>query len=300
MGICAAGWLRGAEREPLTWEAPPEGSAGLERRYRADAQVVLLGLTLLHRQDVGDGSASWREWTAKDGAAMRVVEFSGRSAPERAAGLNRMGLMQELSRTAGGAGTESLYFGVMTSSPEDNAADAKKALHSTAQDAMYSAIEGHLTASAVETTGAKFVAAARTAEAERSELIGKARQALAGAEKKTAAWHSGEAPLPFLHALAWLLTHGGVTETRCAYNGRMYRLKAQRAADAKATALYRGEKLIAAGAAVTRVSATLQREEGGALNEFRLWVEEGSPRPLPLRVEYQAKAYLRLTFEARQ
>jgi hypothetical protein len=32
--------------------------------------------------------------------------------------------------------------------------------------------------------------------------------------------------------------------------------------------------------------------------EFRLWIEEGTARPLPLRIEYQPKPCLRLTFEA--
>jgi hypothetical protein len=32
--------------------------------------------------------------------------------------------------------------------------------------------------------------------------------------------------------------------------------------------------------------------------QFRLWIEEGAPRPLPLRIEYQPKSFLRLTFEA--
>jgi hypothetical protein len=280
------GRLRGAGREPLTWAAQADAGAGTgtEWRYRADAQVIVLGISLLHRQGVGEGSASWREWT-KDGAAMKLLEFSGRSAPERAAGLNRFGFIQELSRTVEGEGTESLYFGLMTSSPEDNAADAKKALHSTSKDAMYSAIDGHLTAGAIETTGAKFVAPARTTAADRSETMERARQALAGAQKRTAEWHSAEgAPLPFLHALAEALSRKGAGETQCAYNGRMYRLKVQKAPDGKTPG-------------VTRVSATLQRE-GGALNEFRVWVEEGSARPLPLRVEYQPKSYLRLTFEA--
>jgi hypothetical protein len=303
--ICAATLLfgrrclRGAALAPLTWADQPDPGSGLERRYRADAQIIVLSIPLLHRQGVGDGSAIWRESAEKDGTSLKLLEFSGRSAPERAAGLNRFGFVQELSRTVEREGTESLYFGLMTSSPEENAADAKKALHPSSQDAMYSAIEGHLTASVIETTGARFVAPARTSLADRNELIGRARQALSGAPKRTAEWHSAEgAPLPFLHSLAGLLLRPGSSEARCAYNSRMYHLKVERAPDARAATLYRERRLIPPTAAVTRVSATLQREEGGVLNQFRLWIEEGSPRPLPLRIEYQPKAYLRLTFEA--
>jgi hypothetical protein len=303
--ICATAWLlgkrglRAGESGPLTWAAQPEAGTGWERRYRADAQIILLSIPLLRRQNVGDGAAIWRE-SMKDGASLKLLEFSGRSAPERAAGLNRFGFVQELSRTVDGEGTESLYFGVMTSSPEDNAADAKKALHSTSKDAMYAAIEGHLTAGSIETTGARFVAPARTSLADRNELMGRARQALSGAPKRAVEWHSAEgAPLPFLHALAGLLNRPGSSETRCAYNGRMYRLRfVQRSPDAKAAAVFREQRLIPPTASVTRVSATLRREEGGVLNEFRLWIEEGSPHPLPLRIEYQPKSYLRLTFEA--
>jgi hypothetical protein len=302
--ICAAAFLFGrrrlaaAESDPLAWAAEPDPSTGSERRYRADAQVILLSIPLLHRQGVGDGSAIWRDSAAQDGAAMRLLEFSGRSAPERAAGLNRFGFIQELSRTVNRE-MESLYFGLMTASPEDNAADAKKALHSTSKDALYSAIEGRLTAGFVETTGARFVAPARTSLADRSDLIGRARQALSGAQTKTVEWHSTEgAPLPFLHALAGLLNRPGSSDARCAYNGRMYHLRVERSPDAKAATVFRGERLIPPAAAVTRISATLRREEGGVLNVFRLWIEEGSPRPLPLRIEYQPKSYLRLTFEA--
>jgi hypothetical protein len=303
--ICAAAWLCGrrglpaAASDPLTWAAQPDASAGTERRYRADAQIILLSIPLLRRQNVGDGAAIWRE-AAEDGAPVRLLEFSGRSAPERAAGLNRFGFIQELSRSVNTQVVESLYFGLMTTSPEDNAADARKALHSTSKEALYSAIEGHLTASVMETTGARFVAPAGTSAADQDGLIARARQALSGAPKRTVEWQSAAgAPLPFLHALAGLLNRPGSKETRCAYNGRMYRLHfVDRAPDAKAAAFFREQRLIPATAAVTRVSATLRREEGGVLNEFRLWIEEGSPRPLPLRIEYQAKAYLRLTFEA--
>ena len=291
--------LRAGEGPPLAWVAQPDPSTGLERRYRADAQVILLSIPLLRRQGVGDGAAIWRESTAVDGARVRLLEFSGRSEPERAAGLNRFGFVRELSRTADRERTESIYFGLMTASPEESAAEARRALHPTAKDALYSAVEGHIAAGIIETTGARFVAPARTSAADRNELIGRARQALSGAPKRKAEYHSvEEAPRPFLHALAGLLNRPGSSETQYAYNGRLYRLRVGRSQDPKAASYFREQRLIPPTAAVTRVSGTLRREEGGAPTEFRLWIEEGTPRPLPLRIEYQPKSYLRLTFEA--
>jgi hypothetical protein len=282
--ICAAGllfgkrFLRAAEKIPLTWTAQPQPTPGCERRYRADAQVMLFGITVLHRANVGDGSAAWRESASEDGAVVRLLEFTGRSAPERAAGLNRFGFIQELSRTG-----EAIYFGLMTSSPEESAAEARQALHNASKDALYSAIDGRTSAEGIETACAHFRAAARTSLAERQELIDRARQSLATAPKTKTSGQS--APLPFLHALAALLADAQKKETQYAYNGRLYRLAVERSRDVKT-------------AGVIRVAGTLQRVEGGKPIEFRLWVEEGARRPLPLRIEYQPKSYLRLTFEA--
>src|SRR5262245_39714479 len=83
----------------LTWVSQPEPAAGAGLRYRADAWVILLSVPLLKRSSVGDGSALWRESRDQEGTLFRLLEFRGRSAPERAAGLNRFGMIQELSRT---------------------------------------------------------------------------------------------------------------------------------------------------------------------------------------------------------
>jgi hypothetical protein len=300
--ICAAALLFGrrfldaAETIPLTWKVRPDSGAGCERRYRADAQVILLGITVLHRRDVGDGSAAWRESTAEDGTAVRLLEFTGRSAPERAAGLNRFGFIQELSRNGDTAQREAIYFGLMTSSPEESAAEARKALHSTSKDAWYSAIDGHMNAEVIETARAHFLAPARTSLADRQELIERARQALADAPKTQAP--ARNAPYPFLHALASLLCASNATETQYAYNGRLYKLTVEKSPDPKAASLFREQRLISPAAGAIRVAGSLRRLEGGKPIDFRLWIEEGAPRPLPLRIEYQPKSYLRLTFEA--
>jgi len=300
-GAVLFGWrfLRAKESVPLTWTAQPDAGAGLERRYRADAQLVLLSIPVLHRSGVGDGSVIWRESNADDGASLKLLEFTGRSAPEHAAGLNRFGFIQELSRTVDRTYTESIYFGLMTSSPEENAAEARKALHPNSKEISFSAIEARIAAGSIETTGARFLAPARTSPADRNALIDSARQVLSGAPKRTEYLPSAEAlPRPFLHALADLLIRPGASQTQYAYNGRMYTLRVERSSDPKAASTYRQLHLIPPTAAVTRISGALWRQAGDKPIEFRLWMEEGAARPLPLRIEYQAKPYLRLTFEA--
>jgi len=39
------------------------------------------------------------------------------------------------------------------------------------------------------------------------------------------------------------------------------------------------------------------RKQGAPRNTSALWFEQGIPHPLPLRIEYLQKSYLRLVFE---
>src|SRR5579883_2807687 len=131
-----AGMLRSAALPRLTWDAalPARTNAlpsqAAERHYRADAQIIILGLPLLHRGGVGGGSAVWRESVLSQGDRLRFLEFTGYSLPERASGLNRVGFIRELARLEDAEPTESIYFGVMTSSPEESAEEARKAIQS--------------------------------------------------------------------------------------------------------------------------------------------------------------------------
>jgi hypothetical protein len=102
----------------------------------------------------------------------------------------------------------------------------------------------------------------------------------------------------FLQSLAALLQNPGPSETRCIYNGRLYRLSLHKTPDPKAAAYFRERRLIAQNARVIRAEGKLRREAGGKETSFRVWIEEAAARPLPLRIEYQAKSYLRLMFEA--
>jgi hypothetical protein len=280
--------------EPLQWEAQPDATRAASRAYRADAQVVLLSVTLLQRSGVGGGNVIWSE-----GAGVRLLEFSGYSLPERAAGLRRFGLIRELCRSTGD-GAESIYFGLMTASPEESAAEARKALHTQPQSLLYSAIEGSVAPGDVATTTAHFMAPARLlSAAQHDELLEMARLALSAAPSKPPEFDPRAASEPtFLQAIASLLEDPSRGQTRYIYSGRLYRLWLRKSADPQATTYFRQKGLLPAGTKAIRAEGKLRREAGGKETNFRIWVEEGAIRPLPLRIEYQAKSYLRLTFEA--
>ena len=281
----------------LTWDEPTTSAQTVECRYRADAQILLLSVPLLHRTGVGGGSAVWREATEPGGQLVRFLEFNGFSIPSRAAGLNRLGFIREMSRMAGGNNLESLYFGLMTASPEESAEQARSALRNTAKEQLYTTIDGRVTPAVVETTTAHFAAPSSLSASNRTELMESARQALATAPKISAGPATTGSNVPFLQALAAMLRRSDQKSSEFVYAGRAYSLSATRSPDAKATAYFRERHLIPAGGSVIQVAGKLRRQAGGKETEFRLWIEQAAERPLPLRIEYRAKSYLRLIFE---
>ncbi len=283
----------------LAWDAAPDPAPEPDRRYRATAQILILSLPLVRWPNVGGGGAAWREIEQPRGGTLRYLEFTGFSNPERAAGLNRLGFLREMTRSGTGTAPESLYFGLMTASPEETAEEARKALHPKAKDAAYTAIDGRIAGGSVETVVAHFTAPARWSIANRSDLMQLARAALKTAPPRPTEGDAGGAPIrPFLETLAAVLRQQGNGESRFAYAGRFYRLALEKTPDEKAAASFRQRGLVRSGAGVLRVAGKVRRETGGKDSSFRLWVEQDAARPVPLRIEYQAKSYLRLIFEA--
>jgi hypothetical protein len=234
----------------LVWSAEPAPRLNLERRYRADAQVLLFGLTLLRREGVGGGSVLWREYEA--GGAARLLEFNGFSTPARAAGLNRLGFIREMARISGSEMPECGYFGLITASPEESAEAARKALNSGAKEQAYTAIEARLAPGETETAIAHFMAPAALSGENRAELVERARRALASVADVRTAGPAGETAHSFLQELADLLMRPGGNQGRFNYSGRFYRLQLKRSADAKATAYFRERRLIAGPAGTKR------------------------------------------------
>jgi hypothetical protein len=266
----------------------------LDRHYRADAHVLLFGASFFHREGVGGGCVVWREFAA--GGPARLLEFNGFSLPERAAGLNRMGFLCETLRLAQSGPGECSYFGLMTSSPEESAEEARRALHSDAKEQTYTAIDGRLSAGETRTTVGHFTA--RTSGPQFVELEQRARQALAAADVVAAPEPAPEYSQSFMQAIASLLLRPDSQQARYSYSGRRYRLQLTRSRDVKACARFRECGLIRGSTDVVRVSARVRCEADGKETEFRLWIADPAERPLPLRIEYRAKSYLRLVFEA--
>lgn len=296
--LAVSAWFR-ATAGRLTWDIQSQTTINRERRYRADAQVLLFGISLLHRTGVGGGSVAWRESQLPESVVLRHLEFAGFSLPEHAAGFNRLGLIRELSRLPAGGLAESIYFGLMTASPEETAAEARKAMQSKAKEVVYTTIDGRVGPHDVETVSTQFTAPSQLSAAHTRELEDLAHRALSAATAKPPDFDtSRHLPLPFLATLARELLQSGPTSTTYTYNAYLYGLWLHKTPDAKATAEFRQRGLVAGNAHVVRVAGGVRRVSGGKESEFQLWIEEGTAQPLPLRIQYLAKPYLRLVFEA--
>lgn len=79
--------------------SPSENSVNPQRaklrRYRADAAILLLGMTVYRRSAVGDGEASIED-TGEGPSLRRTLFFAAGSDPKRARGLSRLGWMREI------------------------------------------------------------------------------------------------------------------------------------------------------------------------------------------------------------
>jgi hypothetical protein len=280
----------------LAWDTPARSGSGSERKYRVDAQVVLFSVPLIRRASVGAATAAWRESSEADGTT-RVLEFAAYSFPDHAAGLNRLGFIQERIRLAEGGMAEAIYFGLMTASAEESAEEARKALHSTASQVAYTTVDARIQNRSMETATAHFSAPSALSAGHRTQLEQMARHALSAAPRQSMDLsQDGGTPPPFLQAMAELLRLPHSGEGRYVYNGRLYQLRLKRAPDAKATDHFRSRGL--ASGPVVAIAGALQRVAGGKPIDFRLWVDESAAHPVPLRIEYQPKSYLRLAFEA--
>ena len=208
-----------------------------------------------------------------------------------------MGFLREMA-PVDQAAAECLYFGLMTASPEESADEARRSLHSTKTEQTYTVIDGRIGSGGGETAIAHFTAPAGVSADRTSELMERARRALASAEKIAATPPACESSRSFLQALAGLLERPGQEENRYAYSGRIYQMRLSRSVDRKATEHFRQHALLSDSAQAVRISGRVRRLTGGKETDFTLWVSSAEERPLPLRIEYQPKSYLRLRFEA--
>ncbi len=274
-------------------QAPPTASGPssrvISRTYRADATILVLGITVFRRPGVGGGRASLEE--TSDGASLRrTLFFAAGSDPKHAHGLERLGWIREVVLGPASSPSESNYFGVLTSSPEESLDHARKTVATQPTGrCTFSAVNGRNTAGRSRSAVTHFEFAAGTNWSDRG-LIDHAQSTFrTDVDWRETSWPNlpNQAPPTFLLQLTNLLKQ----QTRRAvgryvYNEQEYLLELDRPQSSKDREGF------------LQVRGKIRNLHTGVESPFRLWLEDAAEAVVPVRIEFQPRSFLRLTFEA--
>jgi hypothetical protein len=264
-------------------------SRSTSRTYRADAVILFLGISIYRRAAVGGGRASYEE-TGEGASLRRTLFFAGGSDPKQAHGLRRLGWIEEVITGPASAPSEVNYFGVLTSSPEESLEHARKSVAAPPSgSSIFSAVSGRHTAGHSRSAVTHFDYAASAIWSDRG-LIEHAQSTFdAKVDWRETAWPNSpsQAPPTFLLQMATLLKQRARrAQGRYVYNEQEYLLELE----AMPTSRER-ERLLP-------IRGTVRNLRTAHEVPFRLWLEEAGDSVVPVRIEFQPRSFLRLTFEA--
>jgi hypothetical protein len=267
------------------------------RKYTASATVMLFSIPIVSRPSVGSGYA-----VVEKASRTLALQFGAGSYPESAHGLNRLGFIQEaVVEELPGQPVESAWLAFMTTSKEANLDQAKRALEASGEMAPYSASQGYGFRGRFRSRVDRLEFPSRYTWRDITDLVEKARgsmTALSGEEPRAGS-NRPEKAATFLYLVRQaILDRNPRTTSSLIFNAREFQLETQKESDAAATEHFAGKKLVPADGSVIRINAVLTEKKTGIRTPFRVWCEAGADRCLPLRFEYQARSFLRLTFEA--
>jgi hypothetical protein len=273
------------------------GSQTEFRKYTVGSTVLLFSIPIVSRACVGSGYA-----VVEQAARTVSLQFGAGSYPESARGLNRLGYIQEAVVEGGpGRAEECAWFAFMTTSKEAGIEQAKKALEKSGPTIPYSASQGYGREGRFRSSVDRLEFSSGYAWRDLDRLVETARStmnALQGAGSATGQAGSGTSAT-FLYLLRQaILDSRPQTSASLIFNGKQFRLETKKGSDPAATGHFIEKKLVEAGGSVTRIDAMITETATGNRTPFRVWFDTRAGRSLPLRFEYQAKSFLRLTFEA--
>jgi hypothetical protein len=267
------------------------------RKYVASAAVVLFSIPLVSKRGVGTGYTVIEEVAAGTNRTV-ALQFGAGSYPESARGLNRLGFVQEVIVERQDAAVDCAYLAFMTTSQEKNLDQAKQALASAGSNVAYSAAQGVGHGGKYASRVDRLEFPARYTWRDIPELIGKAREEMAGAGSELQEVSAEGARIStFLYAVRRALQDPGPhAVNQIFFNSKRFELRSWKERDDAAGAYFTAKKI--ASGAVIRLNAMLTEHRTGEKTPFRLWYEKGAEKLPPLKFEYQARSFLRLSFEA--
>jgi len=248
------------------------------RRYRVDATVLVCGVPLFTKPNVGGAFASI-ETGSIAGSSAAALQFAAGSWPDRAHGLNRFGIWREVIWEHPAASREIVFAGLMTDSREHTLAEGRSALSG---NSLGEALVCFGTVSGDRCRTSTFRAPIRPdlnwLELPRVLDEVTRQEATSNPSETTLP----EAPIPtFLYAIrAALLQKQADFHQQFVHAGKLYHLDARRSVERPAT-----------------ISAAIRNPSGGRCADFRISSAVGEDNEIPVRIEYRAQPFLRLTLE---
>ena len=245
-----------------------------ERRYRVDATVLLFGIPIFSSQGVGGGYAAAETGRCESGEAT-ALQFAAGSWPDRCHGLNRFGVLEETHVERRGGAETVAFAGLITPSKEDDLDGAKQALRPSDGEMAVTVARGSSSGGRVRFRVGNSTVPAHSDWTALAEMLDRVSPPDVAPQ---------EAPLAgsttFMQAMRCAaLTEGASFRCPFIHNGKQFVLETRRKPGT-----------------ATEMAGTIKTSLGVKAAEFRTAYAAGDGSGLPVRIDYHAKSYLRLTF----
>jgi hypothetical protein len=241
------------------------------KHYQASATVVICGIPIFTRQNVGAGYAS-----VEIGDSAVGLRFAAGSWPERARGLNRFGVLEETVIERGGV-REIAFAGLITRSMEKTLEQARHAFDNQSgreTDIVLTRGEARNGSLRAWTENLRI-----PGEPPWTRGVSVLHELLAHQPETAVKEADVAAASTFLYSIRTAALHSGASTIRLTHAGKLYTL------ETKWTHAH-------------MMTGVLRDSDGARSSEFRAFYAADDPSGIPEKIEYSARSYLRLTFES--
>lgn len=271
--LIGAGRGTASERHSVMQTVAVSQAARRQQIYRIDATIYLLGMPVVRRKDVGTACVTVE--TGLHGTERAVaLQFAAGSAPARAHGYNRFGVIREVAILNHGELIRSACAGFMTSSPEQSI-DAVKDSAKVPEKTPCTMVASESTRGATHSWKAKFDLPGATRWEDCGEILAQSEQnevsSSMPATRREGPWKT------FLHAVS-VAAGEGAHEVPFFYNAEPHVLRSK---------LQDG-----------RLEGNIYGAHGAKKSNFTLWLRDSAPLTLPERISFRARSFLQLNLEA--
>jgi hypothetical protein len=258
------------------------------RHFRTQATVLILGIPIFRRDDVGAGCATV-ELGIRSDDTVSALQFAAGSQPERARGLNRFGALWETAVETSARLTEAVGAGFITSSPEKTLDQARTALQPAGPAVPCAFSSSSSGFGRTEVKKGRFTASGIKSWVDAPGILRVAEQeSRPNMQEET--WPLGPVAT-FLYSIrhAVLNPDRRIRRQFC-HNGEFCELITERTSASSSSTGVSGSRV--------QMSGVILDSGGAKKSEFSIWIDPDDPSGLPIRIEFYPRSYLRLTFEA--